>query len=557
MDEKNIDFRHLLSALNSLEERISNIEEKIGIRVHEQSSRESENIVSGKQTAKKLIDEEKETAFESNIGSFGLALIGNIVLLFGIIFLWQYLQKLGFPVLSFVFGYISIAIILYGSKYLREKITHISFMFFLVGQFLLYFITLRLHFFSENPMISGKGTTILLLFGVIGYQVYVSIINRSQLYAVIALVMTAVTGLISETTYFMLSTATIMAAGAVFFFFRYGWRTTLITSIFLSYSVFIIWMFKNPELLNAGDFKLPHACNLFLISCAMAFSMVTLVPHNEIYSRNFIMGSVLLNGMNFSFVLMFFVFTFFTNNYEILFVTISIFCILFSIILQKYSTWRFSPAFYAIYGFIAISVSVYGIFGLPYVFLLLVIQSLLVLLMALWFRSRIIVGLNGAMLFILLITYLLTTESVNIINFSFALVVFITARVINFKKQLLNLETNYLRNMYLLVMFGMVLYSLHHALPDKYITLSWTIAAIVFFILHLILDNVKYRLMTIFAIISAAFRLFLVDLSKIPFSYRMMAFLFLAVISISVSVYFYRKIKKDTGSKKPDEHEKL
>ncbi|MCX6290569.1 MAG: hypothetical protein NT126_02240 [Bacteroidetes bacterium] len=557
MDEKNPEYSQLITKLNSLEERISSIEGKLGIATPAEFTKEGEHTLPGDQSTRKTTEESSHASFESSIGGYGLALVGNIVLLFGIIFLWQYIHHLGHPLYSFLFGYATVAAIFAAAKYLRRIVAKISYMFALVGQLLLFYFTLHLHYYTDTPVVVNQAAGILLLFVVIANQVYHSIKKKSEIYAGIALTMTFITGVVSDTTYFMLSTAVLTAAGSVYFFFRFGWKTTFIISIFLSFSVFIIWVLKNPGLLDVTNLTMHHICNLYLMACAAAFSMVALFPKKETLSKSFLMSSVLVYGMSFSAVLMFFVFTFFMNSYVILFVAISVFCILFSIILKKFSAWDFSPAFYAMYGFVAISVSAYGLFGLPYVFLLLALQSLLVLAMSLWFRSQMIVGLNAAMFFVLLITYIAISESADVINFSFALVAFLTARFLNLKKQLLKLETNYLRNTYLLVMFIMVLYSLHKALPDQYITLSWTIAAAVFFFFNLVLKNIKYRLMAIFAIISAASRLFLVDLSRISFAYRVIAFLFLALISISISIYYYTRMKGKTGSENPGDKDSI
>lgn len=557
MDEKNSDYNQIITKLNSLSKRIADIERKLGIVSQETTQDGGAGVPPGNKLSVKTGEEGGHTTLESSIGGYGLALVGNIVLLFGIAFLWQYLQRPGYPLYSFLFGYLSVAAIFVAAKYLRGIVAKMSYLFAIVGQLLLFYFTLHLHYYTDNPVIASEAAGILLLFGVIGNQLFQAIKKRSELYAGIALTMTFITGVVSDTTYFMLSTAVLIAAGSVYFFYRYGWKTTFIISIFLSFSVFITWILNNPDLLDESNLRMHHICNLYLMACAAAFSMAALFPQKETLSRNFMMGSVLVYGICFSAVLMFFVFTFFMNNYVILFIAISVFCILFSIILKTYSAWDFSPAFYSMYGFVAISVSAYGLFGLPYVFLLLALQSLLVLAMSLWFRSQIIVGLNAAMFFILLVTYLVTAESADIINFSFAAVAFSTARVLNLKKQLLKLETNYLRNTYLLVMFIMVLYSLNKALPDQYITLSWTIAAAVFFFFNLVLKNIKYRMMAIFAIISAASRLFLVDLSRISFAYRVIAFLFLALISISISIYYYTKMKGKAGSENPEDKDTI
>ena len=50
--------------------------------------------------------------------------------------------------------------------------------------------------------------------------------------------------------------------------------------------------------------------------------------------------------------------------------------------------------------------------------------------------------------------------------------------------------------------------------------------------------------MALGTMISAAIYLFAVDLAKIEAVYRVLAFLFLAVISIGISIYYTNRIKK-------------
>ena len=224
---------------------------------------------------------------------------------------------------------------------------------------------------------------------------------------------------------------------------------------------------------------------------------------------------------------------------------------IFSILLKSFSKWKFAPAFFAMYGFMAISISIYGILKLPYTYLLLSIQSLYVVSIALWFRSKIIISMNALLFFLLLITYLFSSVSVDSINFSFATVALLSARIINWKRKLLEIKTTHIRNFYLIVTFLMTLYALFKSVPGQYVTLSWTIAAIVFFLLSLILRNIKYRWMAIGTMIVTAFYLFIIDLAKISMIYRIVAFLFLAIISITISLY-YAKAKK---TNEPEEKE--
>ena len=82
--------------------------------------------------------------------------MGNIVLLFGITFLTQYLMNLGHQVVAVIIGLYCRRINLCISEYLKKSNIHLSFMFKMNAQVLLFYVTLRLHFFSPEPLIANK-----------------------------------------------------------------------------------------------------------------------------------------------------------------------------------------------------------------------------------------------------------------------------------------------------------------------------------------------------------------------------------------------------------------
>jgi len=235
---------------------------------------------------------------------------------------------------------------------------------------------------------------------------------------------------------------------------------------------------------------------------------------------------------------------YFPSDYVGLFSIITICCLIYSTILHTKSDWNFASAYYALYGFMAMSIALYGLIGLPRIYLLLAVQSLIVVSMALWFRNRLIVIMNSFLLLIILLVYLLSSTSVNSVNISFALITLISARIVNWKRSRLKIETDLIRNLYLAEGFFMVLYALFHAVPKQFITLSWTIAALLYFLLSFLLKNVKYRYMALGTMICAAIYLFIRDLANIELIYRVLALLVLSAISIGISIYYTNRIKK-------------
>ena len=244
-------------------------------------------------------------------------------------------------------------------------------------------------------------------------------------------------------------------------------------------------------------------------------------------------------------LLLIFIVFFYLNNYIGIFFSIATSCIVFSILLKRFSEWKFTPALYALYGFVSISIAVFGIYNLPYSFLLLSIQSLLVVSMAIWFRSKIIVVMNFGLFLMLLTTYIIASESINSINISFALVPLVSARIINWKKDQLDIKTELMRNMYLIIGFFTVLYALYKIVPIYYVTLSWTVIAGCYFLLSFLLKNNKYRQMALYTLIATVLYLFIFDLARVDMIYRIIAFMVVAVISITISVYYSKRKKKD------------
>jgi len=261
-------------------------------------------------------------------------------------------------------------------------------------------------------------------------------------------------------------------------------------------------------------------------------------------SDDFLIGAIIVNGILFSLLLILVASRFFSTGYVTLFAIITISSLAYSTILKSISDWNFASAFYALYGFMAMSISLYGLFGLPKVYLMLSVQSLLVVSMALWFRNRLIVIMNSLLFLIILIIYILSAKSIDEVNFSFAIVSLLSARIINWKRSRLQIKTDFIRNLYMIEGFLMMLFSLFHAVPGQFVTFSWTMAALIYFLLGFVLKNVKYRYMALGTMICSAIYLFIIDLAKIEIIYRVFAFLFLAAISIGISMYYSNRIKK-------------
>ena len=115
---------------------------------------------------------------------------------------------------------------------------------------------------------------------------------------------------------------------------------------------------------------------------------------------------------------------------------------------------------------------------------------------------------------------------------------------LNWKKKRLEIRTELIRNVYLFTGFVMVLYSLQHAVPTQFVTLSWALSAVLFFMLSVAIKNMKYRWLAIFTMIVTVTYLFIVDLQNISLGYRIVALLFIAIVSLGISIFYTSRIKR-------------
>jgi len=537
----------LKNQLSDLQERVARLEGQIeytaetGIRRRRADDEDDEREAG-------LITGLQNEVLESRIGEHGMAWLGNIVLFFGIIFLMQFFQNQGLKLASSLFGFGAVIGVYLLGNGLRKQYPVMSRLFVYNSYILLFYTFLRLHY-VKNPVIGNSFLGLLLPLLSVVFLTYVAYHRKSQILALLTLIMGIVLAIFTNSTYVMLSMLALFALTALYFTFRLEWWTNLIISIFLVYFTYLIWLLGNPVISHKIEaISEHHYSYLFLFGYAFIYSMLALLKEKGKTTARLINSTIIINGLGFSMTTSLVVLSFLQEDYILFLGLITVFCLIYAAVLQWRGDWKLPPALYALYGFVVMRITISVYFTFPLAFFLLSLQSLLVVSLALWFRSRFIVIMNLILFVGLLITYLALREPIHIADFSFALTALLTARVINWKKMLLEIQTEFIRNIYLFAGFVMVLVSLYHAVPDAYKSLSWAGAAVLFFLLSVLLSNVKYRYLAIAALVATAFHLFLFDLKNIGIGYRVIALLFLAIISLGISLFYARRQKE----KKPD-----
>ena len=437
--------------LQSVEQRLSKLESSVTIPGNESPFRTELQVSAVDPLLITDTLNEEEQGIESQIGRFGLAWLGNIVLLFGITFMTQYLIILGHRYFSVIFGYTAAAAIFFLANYLKKTNEHLAFMFKLNAQILLFYITMRLHFFTSSPIIIDKRIALILLVLVVILQSYFSIRNKSQGFAALSVFLALSTAILADVTHFTLPLVTLTASGAIYCYFRFNWQPLFLVTLFLTYITFFLWLFGNPFMGHPLQLISEQQSGIiYLFFLGAGYSILLLFRKSDATSDDFLIGVTMSNGILFSFLLLILVLRFFTADYVTLFGIITVCCLLYSTFLHSKSDWNFASAFYALYGFMAMSISLYGLYGFPRVYLLLSVQSLIVVSMALWFRNRLIVVMNSLFFLTIIIIYILSSKTISGVNFSFVMISLISARIINWKRSRLQIETDLLRNLYMI-----------------------------------------------------------------------------------------------------------
>ena len=142
----------IVKFLIKLDERISGIEARLSIVPEEKPYIEKEEIRKQEETISSL---EREDNLEYRIGQFWFAKVGIVVLIIGFAFLLTLPYENSPSAFPTILGYFFSIGLIALSQYWRKNFPHIS-GFILGGGFVLfYFTTLRLYYFSSNPLITS------------------------------------------------------------------------------------------------------------------------------------------------------------------------------------------------------------------------------------------------------------------------------------------------------------------------------------------------------------------------------------------------------------------
>jgi len=530
-------------SLKSLEDRITNLELEV------------------ERVAKKEVESETHPIFPTNlaeatenleirIGQFWFAKTGIVILALGIVFLLTFpFQNIPIFIPALV-GYFLVSVILVLSYIWRHSIPFISRYLLGGGLVLLYFTTLRLHYFSPNKIIDDKNIIILLLLISVSFGFYLAFRLKSSNYAALATTLAGITAIILDQNYFIFFSLLAISVLIVYLQLRFKWNGLFIYGIMVIYFIHFLWFVNNP--LSGRPLKLisaPLSNLFFILFYQMTFMLANYLRKRDVPENNFLIFNTFINCAGGYGLFLLISLSRFQPYLLVLHLIASAVFLLTSILFWIHEKSKYSTFFYALLGYSALSIAILTNFKIPQSLIWLCWQSLLVITTALWFRSKIIVLTNFIIFILIFLVYPLLAKEIGWESLSFGTVALISARVMNWQRHRLELKTEFMRNSYLVTAFIMIPYAFYHIVQREYVAISWAGVAIFYYFLSVILNNKKYRWMALLTLLLTVFYIVMIGIPSLDPVYRILTLTVVGIVLLSVSVvYAKRKIRKDSKS---------
>ena len=541
--DKNV-LNEILDRLKNLDNRITKIETQLTIPAPKPETSELSTDI------KKVGKFQNEEELEFRIGQFWAAKTGILVLIVGFAFLLLLPFKEFPSFLPSLLGYV-IGLALFGfARMWKETFSHITGYLIGGGFVILYISTMRLYHFNVDKAISSYPIILALLVIVTAITLMVAIRKNSISLTWLGLSLGYVTAVLSDYPYFIFVMIIALSVLAVLFKLKYQWNILLFYGMFMSYLTHTIWFINNPFVGKTIQAVASPEINLiFLLIYLSIFSAANYFDQKDKDEDIVSTGFTMLNCAG-GYGSIFFI-TLITKP-----TAITIYHLLSAIVLLSIAIifWvkrqsKFSTFFYAMVGYASLSIAIIWQFSEPDFFVWLCWQSLFVVSTAVWFRSRYIILANFIIFLMIFLAFLIISGNMGGIGISFGIVALLSARILNWKKDQLEIKTEMMRNAYLVSALFIIPYALYQLFPSGYVSLTWIAVAIVYYILSIILNNKKYRWMALATFFLTVIFVFVLGVTSTETLFKIISFLVLGSALIIISLVY----SKDRAKKKVNE----
>ena len=482
---------------------------------------------------------------EYELGQDWFAAAGIITLTLGVFFMLA-LPYAGLPAaLPAILGYVAVAVLFGLAQVGRKSFVQAAGYLQAAGLALLYWATLRLFFFGDHPALDPHGVlgaTVLAAASVfnLGYAWW----RRSLGLMVLALVTACMTPVVVNGGGFMAVAIMGLAVAVVGASRRLECPGLVLAGIGLVGATYFLWAIGNPVLGGAYHWATePALAPGCLFAAMLVFGLAPLARPLAASGEEAVtyVGAGLTCALGYGLFLLHTAAAF-PAGFVAAHAGVSVLMLAVAVTFWVRRQSQVVTFFYAMTGYAALTMAIIKADGVPEVFVWLSLQSLVVVATAIWFRSRFIIVANFLIYLAIVGGYMVMNEHESGISLGIGIVALVSARILNWQQDRLELKTGLMRNAYLLSAFLVFPYAMHHLVAGRWVALSWVGLAVVYYALSLSMENQKYRWMghgTLF--LSAGFVVFAGSIEPV---YRVLSFLALGTVLLVVSLVFKRLSKR-------------
>ncbi len=536
----------ILARLKELEDRISRVETHLDLPPLQEAG--------GRPSSPNA--EEREEALELQIGQNWFAKAGIVGIALGIAFLLTFPYQDIPPYVPSLVGYLLTGVLFVLSHLWRKSYEQVSRYLLGGGLLLLYFTTLRLSRFSPHPALTDESLEAGILAVVVVFILVVSFRRVSPYLASLGILLGIVTALLQGDAYVVGISLCLIAAVTSHGYRHHGWLGVLAFGTLAVYLGDLVWALNDP--LRGTTLRLvggPEPTVIFPILSLVILAYGALTRRKDDVADSYGGAAAALVNAGGSFLLVLVLTALALKSHIAAWhAGLSLVALVIAIGFWTMRKSTYSTFVYAMLGYLALSVAIIDMFPKPDSLVWLCWESLLVIITAIWFRSRFIIVANFVIYATVFIAYLLSSAGVTLISISFGLVALLSARILNWKKERLELKTELMRNAYLGSALFFIPYALYHSVPPGFVSISWLTTALIYYLASRLLKSRKYRWMALLTTIMTILYVFIIDLVQVNPAFRIVSFLVLgSALLLTSMIYTRRRLKERKEDRKARE----
>ncbi|MHB1096310.1 MAG: DUF2339 domain-containing protein [Gemmatimonadaceae bacterium] len=535
----------LAETLLSIERRLARLEARLDLAPIDDAAASDFAAVQATSTETRDVDATDEPAGEQDlefvVGQNWLASVGVLVLTFGVGFALL-LPLAGLPpyLPSLTGGLVALVLLALAFRW-HTTFALVAGYFRGAGMALLYFSVLRLFFFGAEHMLSVDSVTgRLLLLAIVAANIAIALHRQAAWLAALALLTGFVSVVAIGTPGVLFVGVTVLLGVGAWAVVTRDWPWLQLFFIPAGYVAHLLWLINRPWQGRSVELASRPTLGIYMVLAFVLINAMASLLRRDRDEESFATILAVLLNCNMGYLL----FALATmggasTQFGPAHLAAAVVFLGLAIAFWKRVRSQITTFFYAMTAYLALSVALAKLVPVPELFVWLSAESLLVVATALWFRSKLIVIGNFFVFLGIVAAYMVvvaTSESG--ISIGLGIVALLTARILRWQQERLDLRTELMRNAYLASGFVIFPYATYHLVANAWVPVSWVAVAVAYYVMNLVVRSPKYRWMGHLTLLLTAFYMIVVGIFQLGPAYRIASFLVLGTVLLIVSLIF-------------------